>query len=210
MVDDEIKFGLAVTGRVDPARLLTNAGARAGDVLVLTKPIGSGVLTTALKAGLLDATSLATLTAVMAQLNATAARAAVAAGARCATDVTGFGLLGHASHIARASAVTLRIDVHAVPLLDGAASLCAAGTQPGGTRRNLEYLEPLVQWGDTDPTRRALLADPQTSGGLLVALPATAVPDYLAHVPGAVAIGEVLPPRPGRAGDPRIVTEGNG
>ena len=193
VVDDEIKFGLAVTGRVDPAHLLTNAGARAGDTLVLTKPIGSGVLTTALKAGLLDPATLASLTAAMTQLNATAARAAVAAGARCATDVTGFGLLGHASHIARASAVTLRFDSAAVPLLDGAAPLCAAGTQPGGTRRNLDFLEALVQWETTDPAMRPLLADPQTSGGLLVALPAAAVADYLAHVPGAVVIGEVLP-----------------
>jgi selenide,water dikinase len=194
VVDEEIKFGLAVTGRAHPDRLLTNAGALPGDRLVLTKPIGIGILTTALKRGPLPAATERTLLDTMRSLNAVASRAALSVGARCATDITGFGLLGHASHIARASAVTLRIRVAAIPVLPGARETWeSGGGRTGGAGRNAEYLEPLVRWGDVSAADRALLIDPQTSGGLLVAVPASRLADYLSRVDGAVEIGEVAP-----------------
>jgi selenide,water dikinase len=192
VTDDEIKYGLAVTGRADPRRLLTNAGARPGDRLVLTKPIGTGTLATALKQGSLSAELTRTLVETMAHLNRDASRAALAVGARCATDVTGFGLLGHLSHIARASRVGLRVRAADVPLLPGAADAWAAGARTGGAGRNADYLAPLVAWGRTDDVTRALLVDPQTSGGLVVAVPAERLSDYLSGVAGAVEVGEVV------------------
>ena len=193
ITDEELKYGLSVTGTVHPKRILTNAAAQAGDLLVLTKALGTGILSTAAKRGQLGAVEAASLVKSMTTLNAVASRAAVAAGARCATDITGFGLLGHASHIARASDVTLRIDVSSVPLLPGTEASLAAGALTGGAARNEAYLEPLVEWGRTTEEQRAYLVDPQTSGGLLVALPKAAVADYLSRVQGAVVVGEVLP-----------------
>jgi len=193
VVDEELKYGLAVTGRADPRRLLTNANARPGDVLVLTKPLGSGVLATAGRAAPLDEPVHRALVDTMMRLNAGASRAALAAGVRCATDVTGFGLLGHASHIARGSGVTLRIEPARVPLLPQALATAARGVSTGGAERNEEYLASRVDWGATDPVLRALLVDPQTSGGLLVAVPPDAVADYLASVAEAVVIGAVIP-----------------
>ena len=193
VVDDEVKFGLAVTGRAHPDRLLTNAAARAGDRLILTKPIGSGMLTTALKRGPVARDAEAALIATMCALNATASAAALAVGSRCATDVTGFGLLGHASHIARASGVTLRIAPARVPVLPGAREAWRAGARTGGGDRNFQYLTPLVDWGSVTEEDRALLVDPQTSGGLLVAVPAARAADYLSRVVGSAEIGEVVP-----------------
>lgn len=193
IIDEEVKYGLAVTGRVDPSRLLTNAGARVGDVLVLTKALGTGFVTTALKRGLFDRARAASAIDSMRTLNATASRVALAVGARCATDVTGFGLLGHASHIARGSGVTLRIDVEAVPALPGAREAWQAGAQPGGAERNEAYLRDLVDWGAVTGFARDLLVDPQTSGGLLVAVPDDRVSEYLASAPNATVIGTVLP-----------------
>ena len=193
IIDDEVKYGLSVTGRIDPRAMLTNAGAVAGDRLVLTKPIGNGILATALKKGTLDAAAANTMVALMRELNAAASRAALDVGARCATDVTGFGLLGHASHIARASGVTLEFRVSAIPILAGAADAWHAGARPGGGTRNLDYLQPLVAWASATDVERALLTDPQTSGGLLVAVPSKRVGEYLQRVPRAVEIGEVLP-----------------
>lgn len=193
IIDEEVKYGLAVTGRVDPARLLTNAAARVGDVLVLTKPLGTGFVTTALKRDVLDrAHAVATIDS-MRTLNAAASHAALAVGARCATDVTGFGLLGHASHIARASDVTLRIDAGSVPVLPAALEAWKAGARPGGAERNEEYLRDLVDWGAAAPFERDLLIDPQTSGGLLVAMPYDRLPEYLTRLPSAAVIGAVLP-----------------
>jgi selenide,water dikinase len=192
ITDEELKYGLSVTGTVHPRRILTNAAAVPGDVLVLTKAIGTGILSTAAKRGQLGPSDLASLIRSMTTLNALASRAAVAVGARCATDVTGFGLLGHASHVARASKVTLRIDAARVPLLPGVRAAFEAGLLTGGAARNASFLEPLVDWGRTTEEQRALLVDPQTSGGLLVAIPQAKVSDYLARVEGAVAIGEVL------------------
>ena len=194
VVDDEVKYGLSVTGRIDPRAMLTNASARPGDRLVLTKPIGNGILATAIKQGSLDANAAGVVIALMRELNAAASRAALDVGVQCATDVTGFGLLGHASHVARASQVTIQIRASAVPLIPGAADAWRAGARPGGGTRNLEYVLPLVQWGAATDLDRALLTDPQTSGGLLVAVPSHRVAEYLERVPRAVEIGEVLPP----------------
>ena len=193
IIDEELKYGLSVTGRANPKKLLTNAAARPGDRLVLTKPIGTALLATVAKNGELPEAENTALIDSMRALNALASRVALELGARCATDVTGFGLLGHASHIARASKVTLRLYPSRVPLLRGAREAVERGVKTGGADRNLKYIEPLVDWGASSDTERALLIDPQTSGGLLVALRPENVAPYLSRVPGAVEIGEVLP-----------------
>ena len=193
VIDDEVKYGLAVTGRVHPGCLLTNAHAVPGDRLVLTKPLGSGILATAAKRGALDPAIERALITSMTTLNAVASRAALDAHARCATDVTGFGLLGHASHIARASAVTLRIETGSLPLLPGAADAWEGGARTGGAERNGAYLEKLVEWGSIPPVTRGVLLDPQTSGGLLIAVPPSRLRDLLVRLPEAVEIGEVQP-----------------
>jgi selenide, water dikinase len=193
IIDEELKFGLSVTGQADPRKLLTNAAARAGDSLVLTKPLGTGLLATAAKQDRLDASRRAALHASMASLNATASRAALAAGVRCATDVTGFGLLGHALHVARASEVTLRIDGHALPELPGARRLWLDGVRTGGAERNESFVAPLSDWSAADPADVALALDPQTSGGLLLAVPPARLAEYLTAVPGSVVIGSVEP-----------------
>jgi selenide,water dikinase len=191
VVDEEMKYGLAVTGTVHPARILTNAAAVPGDVLVLTKPLGTGILTTAEKRGRLPASALEPAMTAMRSLNAVASKAASALAVRCATDITGFGLLGHALHVAQGSDVTLRVNVAALPVFAEVRRAIADGISTGGAERNRVYVEPHVEWGSTSSVDRILLVDPQTSGGLLVALPAAKVEDYLARVPGAVAIGEV-------------------
>jgi selenide, water dikinase len=192
VTDDEVKFGLAVTGRVDPARMLTNDAATRGDVLILTKALGTGILATAAKNEALGRPELDALIASMTTLNALASRTAVDLGCRCATDVTGFGLLGHLSHIARASKVRIRVDRAAVPILPGTRDAWLAGARTGGAERNLEFVQDLVAWGDASEFDRALLVDPQTSGGLLVALRAERSAEYLSRVPAATVIGEVV------------------
>lgn len=198
IIDEEIKFGLAVTGRAHPDRLLTNAGARPGDVLVLTKGIGTGLLATQAKRGRLAAPHVATLVESMTTLNAGASRAALSAGARCATDVTGFGLLGHASHIARASDVTLRINAAAVPVLPGVLDALADGARTGGAERNARFVDAWVDWGTATDRDRAILLDPQTSGGLLVALAPRDVAAFVALGVSAVVVGDVVAPRTAR------------
>lgn len=194
IIDEELKFGLSVTGEAHPDRLLTNAAAQPGDRLVLTKPLGTGLLSTAAKKGELPDTALAALHAGMSSLNAVASRAALASGVKCATDVTGFGLLGHASHIARASDVMLWIDGAKLPELPGARALWSSGTRTGGADRNEAYLAELVDWHAASPADRALALDPQTSGGLLLAVPPAVLADYLSAVPGSVEIGAVEVP----------------
>jgi selenide, water dikinase len=191
IIDEELKFGLSVTGQAHPARLLTNAAARPGDVLVLTKPLGTGLLATAAKQGTLGDDAASALYESMCALNAAASRAAVALGLTCATDVTGFGLLGHASHVARGSGVTLRIEGARLPELPGARALWTAGVRTGGAERNEEYLAPMVDWSGTRAEDRALALDPQTSGGLLVAVPSGLRAEYLSAVPGSIEIGVV-------------------
>ena len=193
IIDEELKFGLSVTGQADPRRLLTNATAQVGDMLVLTKPLGTGLLATAAKQGTLDVESREALHVSMRALNATASRAALAVDVRCATDVTGFGLLGHASHIARASAVTLRITGSRLPELPRARALWREGIRTGGADRNESYLAPIADWSAADAADLALALDPQTSGGLLLAVPPRRVAEYLASVTGSLVVGDVQP-----------------
>jgi len=192
VVDTELKYGLAVTGRAHPNFLLTNAGAAPGDRLVLTKPIGNGILATAAKRGKLSAEAQRPMLEAMKALNGVASRAALAVGARCATDITGFGLLGHMSHIARASNVTLRVDLDSIPVFDGVREAVRAGSTTDGAKRNAEYLKDLVVWKKGSEEDRAILFDPQTSGGLLVCLSPNSAANYLSRVSGAVVIGEVI------------------
>jgi selenide,water dikinase len=174
--DEELKFGFSVTGTVAPGAVLRNRGARVGDELYLTKPIGTGVLTTALKRGMVGgevaAAHLAAAVEGMKQLNREAAAAARRHQAHAATDVTGFGLLGHALEMAQASGVCLRIEAAAVPLLAGARA-CALSCQSQGLLNNQAYAAKSVAWAaEVAEELRALLYDPQTSGGLLLSLPA--------------------------------------
>jgi selenide,water dikinase len=199
VTDEELKYGLSVTGRVHPDRILSNANARAGEVLLLTKGLGTGILATAGKKGALSSAHADGLYRSMSTLNASAARAAVALGARCATDVTGFGLLGHALHIAKASGVRIRFRHADVPLLEGAREALAAGFKTGGASRNEKWVAEHADWADVGDDVRSLLTDPQTSGGLLVSLDRSHVDEYLSQVPGATLIGEVLPAANGSA-----------
>jgi selenide,water dikinase len=201
--DHEIKFGYAVTGAVDPSRVLSNAGARPGDALLLTKPLGTGLISTALKYGRAPEAAVAAATRSMTTLNRAAADALAALPpgvAHACTDVTGFGLLGHASEMAAASACTLRIDPARVPLLEGALAL-GRRNLPGGGRTNEEHFSPRVRGGSSlDRDLLAALYDPQTSGGLLVAVAGSAAARLLDRLTaagvGAVGIGEVVPAAP--------------
>ena len=181
--DPEPKYGMAVTGLAAADRLLRSDAGVAGVPLTLTKPLGIGVLNSRHKqTGEVFPQAIAT----MVQLNAAASEAALARGVTCATDVTGFGLLGHLYKVVRASDVTAVVDAAAVPYLDGARDALAAGYVSGGTRRNLDWVDPHVRWGGrtaTDENERLLLADAQTSGGLLIA----------GEVPGYPIIGELRP-----------------
>jgi selenide,water dikinase len=192
VVDTELKYGLAVTGRAHPGFLLTNASAAPGDQLILTKPIGNGILATAAKRGMLTLEAQRPMLDAMKLLNGVASRAALALGVRCATDITGFGLLGHMSHIARASKVTLRVDLDAIPVFAGVREAVRAGVTTDGAKRNAEYLRDLVRWHKGTEEDRAILNDPQTSGGLLVSIRRSEVANYLSRVAGAVVVGEVI------------------
>ena len=194
--DPEIKFGYAVTGLVDPGKMLTNAGGKPGDAVVLTKPLGTGVLATALKAGVAPPGAIAEATASMATLNARAADEALRHGAHAATDITGFGLLGHALNVARESHVTLEIRALALPVLDGAQDL-AERYQAGGLKANRQQFEPHVEWRlRPKPALEALLFDPQTSGGLFLLVPEGQSAALVASLPGARIVGQVLEPGP--------------
>jgi selenide,water dikinase len=168
--DPEPKYGFAITGFVDPDRLTTNAGAQPGDRLVLTKPIGTGVISTAVKGGQAGSSVIAEAIAVMADLNAGAARAMAAVGVNAATDVTGFGLLGHLGEMLMASGMSAVVEYEAVPLIEGVRELAVAGIVPAGTRRNLVAAERFTDFGDLEPSEQIILADAQTSGGLLIAV----------------------------------------
>jgi selenide,water dikinase len=178
--DPEPKYGLAVTGIGDPDRLLRNDAGRPGIPLSLTKPLGIGVLNNRHKS---TGEVFPEAVDCMTRLNRDAAQAALAAGIRCATDITGFGLLGHAYKLARASGVTVALDAAAVPYLDGAREALRDGFVSGGTRRNLDWVRPHADLSAIDPDTALLLADAQTSGGLLLA----------GEIPGAPVIGELLP-----------------
>jgi selenide, water dikinase len=176
--DSQPKYGLAVTGLADPAQLLRNDAGRAGTPLTLTKPLGLGVINNRHKA---TGERFDEAVACMTMLNRDAARAALAAGVRCATDVTGFGLLGHLLKLVRASGVSAVVDAAAVPYLDGARAALAEGYVPGGSRRNLDWVRPHLE-SAVDGDELLLLADAQTSGGLLVA----------GEIPGHPVVGELV------------------
>jgi selenide,water dikinase len=190
--DPEPKYGMAVTGTVHPERVLRNAGGRAGDALVLTKPLGVGVIATACKRGLAASTTLAAAVEVMTTLNGSASRAALSAGAHAATDVTGFGLLGHLHELARASGVAAEVDSRAVPAIADALALIADDRLLcGGSARNREHAELFTRWdaGVGEPARR-LLCDAMTSGGLLVAVAPGRAPELPGPVIGRLVSGE--------------------
>jgi selenide,water dikinase len=168
--DNELKFGLSVTGLVHPDHILTNACARSGDILVLTKPLGTGIVTTGIKQGLVAKTEVDAVTRSMITLNRDASEAAVSANAHACTDVTGFGLLGHLHQMARESGIAARVDVCALPLLPGALDLARQGIAPGGSFRNAAYCAPHCDTVGVAEEYRLIAQDAQTSGGLLIAV----------------------------------------
>ena len=166
-------FGLSVTGVVEPGRVIRNRGAKAGDALILTKPLGTGILTTALKRGFLDQVQTLKLMKGMSELNRQAAEAMIRFTVHACTDVTGFGLLGHISEMIAGEAVNVCIDSSSVPLLEGVEEMAAQGIIPGGTKNNLEHVDSDVTWGARiSEMEKMILCDAQTSGGLLIAIPA--------------------------------------
>lgn len=195
VTDTEPKYGLAVTGLIHPDQVVTKGGARPGDVLLLTKPLGVGVITTALKQGIATAEDVASATASMTRLNRDAARAAVATGAHAMTDITGFGLLGHAQEMASAppNAVDFRFFARQLPWLPGAQRYAALDAFPGGTGRNHIHFDDHVRFrGAVDPLHQRLLWTPETSGGLLVALAPDAVAAFRDACPAGVVVGAVV------------------
>jgi selenide,water dikinase len=201
--DPEPKYGMAVIGEVHPDQILTNAGLRVGDVLVLTKPLGIGIATTAIKREVASEALATAALASMIRLNAAAAGAARAAGATGCTDVTGFGLLGHLQRMAAESDVDVALDVDAIPVLDGVRALLADGVVPGGSQRNLDHVRPALDAGGHDDDTQLLLADAQTSGGLLfgaadAAAAAEAVATLTASGHTAAVVGRVTGAGEGR------------
>ncbi|MFN8545223.1 MAG: selenide, water dikinase SelD [Candidatus Binatia bacterium] len=201
--DAELKYGLCVLGTTG-AHVLTQTGAQPGDVLVLTKPLGTGIVSQAIKREAIAAADLAAAVVVMTTLNKGAKDAALAAGAHAATDVTGFGFLGHLHNLLVASGVAARIDVAAVPVLDGVPALIAAGHVPGGSRNNLAHVEPACAWdGSVSESDRLVLADAQTSGGLLIAVPPAGVATLLRELercgaPARAVVGTLTADTAGR------------
>ncbi len=197
LVDDEVKYGMAVTGTIRPDRIWRNVGARPGDVLILTKPLGTAVITTAVKRGAELPIALAAAVVSMTTLNAAASRALRSFQVHACTDVTGFSLLGHAWEMAHGSGVTLTIDSAALPLLPDARRLAASGISTGGCQRNRDWLADKVSIAASVPPDMMELAfDPQTSGGLLFAIPERDAHRALgalhdANTPTAVVIGNV-------------------
>jgi selenide,water dikinase len=195
--DPELKYGMAVTGVIDPRRIVRNVGARPGDRLILTKPLGTGILSTALKRGALGAGAYDAAVASMAMLNRAATQAMLRCDVHAATDVTGFGLLGHAHEMARGSGVTLEIDALHLPLLPELEHHVAAGHLTGGCKRNRAYLDDkVVVAASVSATLREAAYDPQTSGGLLIAVAAKDAERLLddlaaSRVSDARAIGRV-------------------
>ena len=195
--DPEPKYGLAVTGIVKPGEEMTNAAATPGDLLVLTKPLGTGIIATAIKLGRVSPDVISAATVSMAHLNRGAAEVAREQGLRGVTDVTGFGLLGHLGEMCRASGVGADLWFDRLPFLPGAGDLAREGVAPGGTRRNLEYVEPWTGFDEgIEPWQRLLCADAQTSGGLLLCVPPERVETVVRALegrstPAAAVIGRI-------------------
>lgn len=202
--DPEPKFGMCVVGEVAPDRIVRNSTARPGDALVLTKPIGTGIVSTAIKREAAPPEVIEAAVRSMTALNRAASEAMLQVQAHAATDVTGYGLLGHLHEMARASRLEAHVTASAVPLLPGVRELAAAGHVPGGTRRNLADLKHALVWeDDVDEVTRVLLGDAQTSGGLLIAVPPSRVDELLALLraagtPAAAVVGELVEGVPGR------------
>jgi selenide,water dikinase len=202
--DREPKYGLAVTGLVHPDRVLRNSTARVGDHLILTKPLGMGIISTAIKRELASSDLIARAVAVMTALNKGAALAAIAVGAHACTDITGFGLLGHLHEITAGSQVGAEISFHRVPILGEVVDLAAQDVVPGGTKRNLAFAQEFADFdAAVDPVQRLILADAQTSGGLLVAVAPDGTDDFLLTlrangVPLFADIGMITEGPPGR------------
>jgi selenide,water dikinase len=197
--DDELKYGLAVTGLIDPARIVRNSTARPGDRLILTKPLGTGIIATAVKADMAPAAPANEAVRWMTSLNAVAAEIMVACNASAATDVTGFGLIGHVTEMARGADVTFRIEQERVPLMTGVAELVRDGMVPAGCYRNRDFFGG-PGTGDRGPEDKLLpLFDPQTSGGLLIAISSSEADRFLALAADkgcfAACIGDVVPRR---------------
>ncbi|HEY3602825.1 MAG TPA: selenide, water dikinase SelD [Chthoniobacterales bacterium] len=194
-------YGLAVTGIVSPKKMLTNARAKPGDLLVLTKPLGTGIITTGMKRGLTSRKLGTKVIQLMSQVNTIGAELAERGLVRAATDVTGFGLLGHLASMCRASGVSAMIDASEVPAIsDEVFHLIAQDCVPGGTKQNLKTADAVTNWGKTPATLRLLLTDAQTSGGLLLAVPGRKVKSVLAlledrHTPARTVIGRITPRR---------------
>lgn len=202
--DPEPKFGMVVTGWVHPEKVLTNAGARPGDVLILTKPIGTGIISTAVKRGLADEKTAKTALEIMVTLNAGAAGVMENFHVNACTDVTGFGLLGHLKEMVEASGVVAEVYADEVPVVSGVMELAAAGAIPGGTKNNLDFVEKVVTWdsGISDLIKN-ILCDAQTSGGLLVSLPENEAGDFIKALLSeknisAVLIGKIVGEGTGR------------
>jgi selenide,water dikinase len=202
VADEDIKFGYSVTGTVHPEKFRANSHARVGDILVLTKPLGTGVIATSLKRGQADSSAVQAATASMLELNRAAAEAMEGLDVGGCTDITGFGLLGHGREMAEASRVTLEIQVAQVPALPGAREAIAAGAIPAGLKNNQNYTAPRVHLDsnvhadpEIDSAAVTLLYDPQTSGGLLISLAPSDLAAYQQRFPRAAVIGQVIPPR---------------
>ncbi len=194
--DPEPKFGLAVTGLIDPKQMTTNRGACPGNVIVLTKPLGTGLITTGIKRGIVDQEIRDGAVATMVELNDKAAAAAQTAYATAVTDVTGFGLLGHLHEMLHS--VGARIDSDLIPVLTGARELAADKVIPGGSKRNHEDAMAFSDLDSVDAVTATIVTDAQTSGGLLVALKPSEVDGFLAAMPGAAAIGSFVAEHEGR------------
>ena len=196
--DKELKYGLSVTGTVHPKRLVTNSGAKVGDKLILTKPLGTGIISTAVKAKMADEETAAKVAKCMATLNRKASELMQEVGVHACTDITGFGLLGHTVQLARNSRAGINISSVSVPLLPGAEEFARRGFYPGGLRRNREFYSPCVKIANEVPSyMQNILFDPQTSGGLLISLAYRKAELLLnklrqAGVEDAVIIGEVV------------------
>ncbi len=199
--DPEPKYGMAVTGEVHPDRILTNTGLVADQDVILTKPLGIGVITTAIKAGSTPSDVADAAVASMTRLNDVAARIALAAGATGCTDVTGFGLLGHLGRMAIESGVGVTVDFDAIPFLPGAADLAAEGAMPGGSRRNLEWGLDILDAGHHNELNQLLIADAQTSGGLVFGIDPAHTAQVLAELAAsghtAAQIGRTAAGTPG-------------
>ena len=191
--DREPKYGLSVTGIVRPDRIVTNAAAAVGDVLVLTKPLGSGIITTAAKAGVTDDATLAGAVATMRQLNRAGGEAMVEAGVKSATDITGFGLAGHMLGMLKASGTAAKLRFPDIPLLPGVRELAERGIVPGGTRNNLDAFDPDISWADgISDEEKLIFCDAQTSGGLLIAVPSASTQGVLHGLARRGVMGAVI------------------